>query len=134
MQLGLPFEETVAPVAPRLTHPSLSSEQRHILRERAGRELPARLMELAAEHGVTVRRISVRNQRSRWGSCGRDGHICVNWRLVRMPAWVRDYVLIHELMHMRRLDHSAKYWALVAAACPNYEAARRWLRLHGRSL
>jgi len=47
---------------------------------------------------------------------------------------VRDYVLIHELMHLRRLDHSAKYWSLVAAACPDYRTARRWLRAHGRRL
>jgi predicted metal-dependent hydrolase len=104
------------------------------LREQAGRELPARLLELAAEHGLTVARVSVGNQRSRWGSCGRNGHISVNWRLVRMPAWVRDYVMIHELMHLRQLNHSAKYWRLVAAACPDYDLARRWLRAHGRSL
>jgi predicted metal-dependent hydrolase len=51
-----------------------------------------------------------------------------------MPDWVRDYVLIHELMHLRRLDHSRTFWKLVAAACPVYLDARRWLREHGRSL
>jgi predicted metal-dependent hydrolase len=81
-----------------------------------------------------VTRVSIRNQRSRWGSCGPDGHICLNWRLVRMPPAVRDYVIVHELMHLRRMDHSAAYWALVAAACPDYQAARRWLREHGRGL
>jgi len=118
----------------RLPKSALTIDERHALRERAQRELPARLLELAAEHGLTVARVSVGNQRSRWGSCGRNGHISVNWRLVRMPASVRDYVLIHELMHLHRLDHSAKYWRLVAAACPGYDAARRWLRAHGRSL
>lgn len=118
----------------RLTRTTLTAEQRHGLRERAERELPARLLELAAEHELTVARVSVRNQRSRWGSCGRDGHITVNWRLVQMPDRVRDYVMLHELMHLRRLDHSPAYWALVAAACPDYEEARRWLRAHGRSL
>jgi len=117
-----------------LTRPSLAAEERRALRERAKRELPARLLDLAADHGLTASRVSVRNQRSRWGSCGRDGHICLNWRLVLMPADVRDYVIIHELMHLRRLDHSPAYWKLVAAACPDYEAARRWLRLNGRSL
>jgi len=104
------------------------------LRELARRTLPARLRALAAEHGLNVTRVSVRNQRSRWGSCGPDGHICLNWRLVLMPEWVRDYVLVHELMHLRRMDHSPKYWALVAAACPEFEAARRWLRTEGRRL
>ncbi|MBI4265015.1 MAG: DUF45 domain-containing protein [Acidobacteria bacterium] len=118
----------------RLSQTPLRADERRALRERADRELPVRLRELAAAHGLLVTRVSVRSQRSRWGSCGRDGHICLNWRLVRMPDWVRDYVLLHELMHMRRMDHSAEYWAMVAAACPDYEAARQWLRAHGRSL
>jgi len=95
---------------------------------RAKRELPARLRELAVQHGLAVARVSVRNQRWRWGSCNRGGHICLNWRLVTMPEWVRDYVMIHELMHLRRMDHSPKFWKLVAAACPAYREARAWLR------
>ena len=91
------------------------------LRDRARRELPQRLLELSAQHGLTVARISIRNQRWRWGSCSRSGHICLNWRLVEMPEPVRDYVLIHELMHLRRLDHSPAFWKLVAAACPAYK-------------
>jgi predicted metal-dependent hydrolase len=113
---------------------SLAVEERRALVRRAKQELPSRLMQLAAAHGLAVSRVSIRNQRSRWGSCGRDGHICLNWRLVRMPEWVRDYVMVHELMHLRRLDHSAAYWKLVASAAPDYEAARRWLRVHGREL
>jgi len=104
------------------------------VRARARRELPPRLLELAAELGLTVAKVSVRNQRWRWGSCSPNGHICLNWRLAQMPSWVRDYVMIHELMHLRRMDHSKKFWKLVAQACPDYEAARRWLRQHGRSL
>ena len=104
------------------------------MRALAARLLPPRLMELAGQHGLTVTRVSIRDQRSRWGSCGRDGHICLNWRLVQMPDWVRDYVLVHELMHLRRMDHSPKYWRLVAAAYPAYEAARAWLRRHGPAL
>ena len=98
------------------------------LRDRAKRELPPRLLELAARYGLTVSRVSIRNQRSRWGSCSRSGHICLNWRLVTMPDGVRDYVLIHELMHLKRMDHSPKFWKLVAAACPGYKEARAWLR------
>jgi predicted metal-dependent hydrolase len=104
------------------------------LRARARRELPPRLLALAARHGLTVTRVSIRNQRTRWGSCGRDGHISLNWRLVLMPDDVRDYVLLHELMHLRRMDHSPAYWALVAEVCPGYREARQWLRGHGRSL
>ena len=98
---------------------------------RAKAELPPRLLELASRHGLVVTKISIRNQRWRWGSCSRSGHICLNWRLVTMPEDVRDYVLIHELMHLRRMDHSPKFWKLVAEACPPYQEARAWLRSHG---
>jgi hypothetical protein len=94
----------------------------------ARRALPPLLHALAAQHGLTVRRVSVRNQRSRWGSCSRHGHISLNWRLVQMPDAVRDYVMLHELMHLKRMDHSPAFWRLVAQACPGYEAARRYLR------
>jgi predicted metal-dependent hydrolase len=117
-----------APVPLRETHNDRA------LQEQARNDLPKRLLELAARHGLEVTRVTVRNQRSRWGSCGRDGHICLNWRLVLMPAFVRDYVLIHELMHLRRMDHSPAYWRLVADAFPDYLSARDWLRRHGPAL
>jgi predicted metal-dependent hydrolase len=98
------------------------------LRARAQAALPPRLLELAAQHGLRVGRVSVRNQKWRWGSCSRTGHICLNWRLVQLPDWVRDYVMIHELMHLRRMDHSPKFWKLVARACPQYLEARACLR------
>jgi predicted metal-dependent hydrolase len=118
----------------RLMPSAFGPDERRVLRERARVELPRRLLELAAECGIEVSRVSVRNQRTRWGSCGRDGHISLNWRLVLMPPAVRDYVLIHELMHRRRLDHSPAFWKLVAAACPGYRESRRWLRLNGPAL
>ena len=118
----------------RLTPSALSFEDRHAQRQRARKELPPRLLELADAHALSVTRVSIRNQRTRWGSCGRDGHISLNWRLVLMPSEVRDYVLVHELMHLRRLDHSRAYWKLVAAACPGYREARQWLRTYGPSL
>jgi predicted metal-dependent hydrolase len=102
------------------------------LRARATRELPPRLLELAARFGLHVRRISIRNQKWRWGSCSSSGHICLNWRLVQMPRAVRDYVLIHELMHLKRLDHSPKFWSLVASACPDYRELRRQLSAFSR--
>jgi predicted metal-dependent hydrolase len=118
----------------RIVTPPYSDEDRRAFQEQARRELPPRLLELATIHGLTLRRISIRNQRLRWGSCGPGGHICLNWRLVLMPDWVRDYVLIHELMHLRRMDHSPRFWAHVAEAFGEYQAARQWLRTHGRRL
>jgi predicted metal-dependent hydrolase len=91
-------------------------------------ELPGRVGALAAEHGLTVRRVTVRNQRSRWGSCSRRGTVSLNWRLVQVPERVRDYVIVHELMHLWHMNHSPAFWATVAAACPDYLEARAWLR------
>jgi predicted metal-dependent hydrolase len=106
----------------------------YALKKLAQRTLPARLFELARLHGLQVSAVSVRDQRWRWGSCSRAGRICLNWRLMRMPDAIRDYVMIHELMHLKRMDHSPAFWSLVAQACPEYLAARRWLREHQAGL
>jgi predicted metal-dependent hydrolase len=104
------------------------------LRARARRELPPMLLALAAQHGITVRRVSVRDQRSRWGACSPAGTITLNWRLICVPAFVREYVLLHELMHRRELNHSKRFWKLVAACCPRHAEARQWLRREGKAL
>jgi predicted metal-dependent hydrolase len=104
------------------------------LRARARRHLPSALLALASQHDLAVTRVTIRDQVSRWGSCSRHGAISLNWRLVQMPPWVRDYVLVHELMHRRQLNHSPRFWRLVAAACPRYLEARRWLRTDGQAL
>ncbi len=97
-------------------------------------ELPARCAELALRHALTVSRVTIRNQRSRWGSCSSRGAIALNWRLVQMPAEVSDYVILHELMHMRQPNHSRKFWREVAAVCATWRDSERWLRTHGREL
>jgi predicted metal-dependent hydrolase len=112
--------------------PVADAETREV-RLRAKRDLPVRLLDLAAQHGLAVARVTVRNQRWRWGSCSRNGHICLNWRLIQMPDWVRDYVMLHELMHLKRMDHSRRFWTLVADVCPRYQQARTWLREFGGS-
>jgi len=96
----------------------------------AARELPARVSELAALHGFSVRRVTVRNQRSRWGSCSRRGTISLNWRLVQTPIFVRDYILLHELAHLREMNHSPRFWREVARLCPDFAQAERWLKQH----
>ena len=102
------------------------------LRRRAKRELPPRLLALARDHGFTVSRVSVRNQSTLWGSCcRRTASVSLNWRLIRMPDEVRDYILLHELAHLRHANHSPQFWKLVAAICPWYRDAHRWLRRHG---
>jgi predicted metal-dependent hydrolase len=131
---ALRHTEWIASQRARLPGGARPLDERRALRDQARRELPPRLFELAALHGLIVTRVSIRNQRSRWGSCGRDGHISLNWRLVLMPPAVRDYVLIHELMHLRRMDHSPSYWRLVGDAFPEFRAARVWLRRYGPAL
>jgi predicted metal-dependent hydrolase len=104
------------------------------LRALAERELPPRVLALAAGHDLVVRRVSVRAQRSRWGSCSRRGTISLNWRLIQAPESVRDYVILHELMHLREMNHSPRYWAEVARVCPGYREAEAWLRAHAELL
>ena len=107
--------------------------ERH-LRQLAARELPPRVLELAALHGLPVRRVTVRNQRSRWGSCSRRGTISLNWRLVQAPGFVRDYLVLHELAHLKEMNHSRRFWSEVARLCPEFAAAERWLKQHSSLL
>lgn len=99
------------------------------LRALAENELPGRVRELSsALRCAGVVRVSIRNQRSRWGSCSRRGTVSLNWRLIQLPAFVRDYIIIHELMHLREMNHSARFWKHVEEACPNYREAELWLK------
>jgi predicted metal-dependent hydrolase len=104
------------------------------LRRLAAKELPPRVLEYAVLHQLPVRRISVRNQKSRWGSCSRRGTISLNWRLIKTPPFVRDYILIHEIMHLREMNHSSRFWREVERACPDYKTAERWLKQHSSLL
>jgi predicted metal-dependent hydrolase len=101
--------------------------ERH-LQKLAKTELAGRTRELAATHRLAVKRVTVRNQKTRWGSCSHNGTISLNWRLIQLPAGVRDYIIVHELMHLRELNHSLRFWAEVEKVCPNYRAAEDWLK------
>ncbi len=100
----------------------------------AKREIAVRAFELARLHQAPLRRICVRNQRSRWGSCSSRGTVSLNWRLIQMPPSVRDYLIVHELAHFSQMNHSAAYWRLVETMDPHYLEAENWLRHYGRSL
>ena len=107
-----------------------ASVERH-LRSAATIELSERLARLAAQHRFEVNGVTIRSQRSRWGSCSRTGRISLNWRLIQFPERVVDYVLIHELVHLRHMNHSARFWREMARLCPAYQESRVWLRHHG---
>ncbi len=97
-------------------------------------ELPGQVVAFARQHGCRIGRVTVRNQRSRWGSCSVRGTISLNWRIIQMPPAVKDYIILHELMHTREMNHSRRYWAQVAEVCPDFEASERWIKAHGRDL
>jgi len=75
-----------------------------------------------------VKRVTVRGQRTRWGSCSRRGTISLNWRLIQTPEDVRDYIILHELAHLRQMNHSDRFWREVERLCPDYRSAERWLK------
>jgi predicted metal-dependent hydrolase len=102
---------------------------------RALRELVAMLADdEAAALGVSVERVQVRDQRTRWGSCSPRGTLSFNWRLVLAPPEVLDYVVVNELCHLRVPDHSRRFWQLVESRRPGWRAQRGWLREHGPEL
>jgi hypothetical protein len=96
----------------------------------AAKEFPSKVFAYATFHRLTVNRVTVRNQKSRWGSCSRRGTISLNWRLIQTPEFVRDYIILHELMHLRQMNHSARFWQEVERVCPNYLLAEKWLKQH----
>jgi predicted metal-dependent hydrolase len=104
------------------------------LHKLAAQELPQRVMAFAQQHQLTVHRVTVRNQKSRWGSCSRRGTISLNWRLIQTPAFVRDYIILHELAHLRHMNHSRQFWQEVEQLCPDYRAAEQWLKANRLSL
>jgi predicted metal-dependent hydrolase len=104
------------------------------LRAHAASHLTERCRALAEQTGESVARISIRNQRSRWGSCSSRRTIALNWRLLQMPPDVCDYVILHELMHLRQPNHSRAFWREVASVCPAWREAEAWLRRHGKEL
>jgi predicted metal-dependent hydrolase len=104
------------------------------LRRAAREEITPRAHRAAAALGAQVTRVSIRDQRTRWGSCSSRGALSFSWRLVLAPEEVLDYVVWHEACHLREMSHSPRFWALVADHCPDYEGPRRWLRVNAAAL
>ncbi len=118
--------------------PRLALDERGISERaarRAARELVTRIAETeAAALGVAYERIAIRGQRTRWGSCSARATLSFNWRLVLAPVGVLDYVVVHEVCHLREPNHSPRFWRLVAERRPEWRRHRDWLRVHGAEL
>lgn len=125
----------LCPVKNELRLTDISREAvRSALANQARPVLQNTLDKAARRMGVEYGRLSVRNQRTRWGSCSSRRTISLNWRLVMAPPEVLDYLCVHELAHLSHMDHSAKFWSLVEQHCPDYRVHERWLRENGRRL
>ena len=109
----------------------LDVAQEKELRERAKSVLAQRTAYFARQVGVTYGRITVRDQKTRWGSCSQTGNLNFNFRLILAPSEVLDYVVVHELCHRRQMNHSAQFWQEVAQVLPDYRKRKAWLTENG---
>jgi predicted metal-dependent hydrolase len=125
---GERFLEMLAPVS------SSAEERRKALnrfyKKQAALHLGERVIYFSKAMGLIPSAISIRGQRSRWGSCSSDRAVSLNWKLLAAPLEVIDYVVIHELAHIRHMNHSEAFWALVEEFCPQWKTSRRWLKDH----
>lgn len=112
----------------------LTGDEIAALRAQAAADFAARVRTFGAQMGISVNRIAIRCQKSRWGSCSSAGNLNFNLLLMLAPPFVRDYVVVHELCHRREMNHSPRFWSLVAQVLPEYQTAVQWLRDNGAAL
>ena len=117
------------PVLPRFTSGELEA-----LVQKACAVIPPRVQYWAKQMGLSYGKITIRNQKTRWGSCSSKGNLNFNCTLALTPTEVMDYVIVHELCHRWHMDHSARFWAAVEAWVPDYESCRSWLKSHAAEL
>lgn len=104
------------------------------LKREASADLEAAVKQYTAALGVRARSTTLRDQRTRWGSCASSGRLNFSWRLILAPSFVLDYLAAHEVCHLREMNHSDRFWALVYSICPATDAAEAWLKTHGAGL
>lgn len=114
--------------------PPFTTAEIQKLADVALQDIPQRVRKYAAIIGVTVGRITIRNQKTRWGSCSSKGNLNFNCLLMLCPEEIRDYVVVHELCHRKELNHSPRFWNEVARVMPDYAQHRKWLKENGGSL
>jgi predicted metal-dependent hydrolase len=112
----------------------LTRRIRDFLKREAKRDLDVASRRYAAALGVAVKRVTVRDQSSRWGSCTAGGVLSYSWRLILAPPYVLDYLAAHEVAHLVEMNHSRNFWRVVARICPEWQRAKAWLNTHGTAL
>jgi len=116
---------------PRPSRKLLRDDLQDWLMGHASRTIDRVVRREAARIGVDYGRLTIRDQKTKWGSCTKSGNLSFNWRLILFPPSILKYVVVHELCHLRHFNHSSRYWALVARHYPKYEEAVEWLRRQG---
>ena len=114
--------------------PHLARRVRDFLKREAKSDLETASRQAAAKLGVAIKRVSIRDQSSRWGSCSTTGVLSYSWRLILAPPFVLDYLAAHEVAHLVELNHSRRFWRLVERICPHVTRAKTWLDVHGGDL
>ena len=128
------IEKTLEKVSARAQVPKLSEGELEDLVKLGRKVIPARVAEWARQTGVTYGRVTVKKQKTLWGSCSAKGNLNFNCLLLRCPEDVMDYVIVHELCHRRELNHSPRFWAEVERILPEYRKPLKWLRTEGQAL
>jgi predicted metal-dependent hydrolase len=103
-------------------------------KERAFQVISERVEKYSQQYDFAPQQVRISSAKTRWGSCSSSGSLSFTWRLVMAPLEVVDYVVVHELAHLRVKNHSAKFWKLVESICPDYKSHRKWLRENGEKL
>ncbi len=123
--------ERMRVLPPRLLHQG-DKEEYQAVKEEARRRITERVIFFERHYGSTARSLSVRNQRSRFGSCSARGHLSFNYRLLFLPPDLFDYVIVHEVCHLKELNHSRQFWGLVAETVPDYQERKQRLQAFSR--
>ena len=124
------IEKTLAKIKEREQSPirDISPEEKKRLMKQAHNLIPARVAYYAPIVGVSYNRIAIRDTKTRWGSCSKDGNLNYSFRLVKMPLEILDYVIVHELCHRIHMNHSKEFWAEVERVLPDYKERRKYLK------